>query len=311
MKLRFWLWVIPFAAVLSGLASCDSRAAASMPYDVDRQPDAVIVMARGEIDVAGGVMQVVSAAQGRLSGLAVSEGQRVHAGDILARLDSDSASLALSAAQASLEGARAEEQLMSSRRRFAARQFERVQQASLERATSQQALDEAREAMESSEAELSHSRSAREAAETAVRTAELALHIRVIRAPVAGRIVALSEAARSLGFIQEGTLMFTLLPDAPLIVRARIEEDFAPRIFTGMLAEVLTDSNPQQRYSARVLRVGGILRRQDSDGVPGERQDVRTMDCVLSLDAAHVLVGQRVLIRFLKMDRTAALGALR
>jgi multidrug resistance efflux pump len=196
---------------------------------------------------------------------------------------------------------------MRSRQRFAASQLERVRQASNDRATSQQTLDEAREAVAASDAELAHSASLRAAAQTTVRAAELALEMRTIRAPVAGRIVSLSEAGRALGFVQEGSQVFLLLPDAPLIVRARIEEEFASRIKVGMPAEVFTDSSPQRRFSARVTRLGGILRRQDSDTAPGDRQDVRAMDCVLSLDTTEVLVGQRVLVRF----PAAATGALR
>jgi multidrug resistance efflux pump len=190
--------------------------------------------------------------------------------------------------------------LAQSKRALAERQRLRIQQAHDEDAASPQALDEARDALATIDAELAGAQAAIEAARIHVRSAELELDLKTVRAPIAGRIAEQSMATRASLPVHEGTELYLLVPSAPRVVRAQIEEEFSDQVHVGMRAEIFTDSNQDRRYPAQVLRVGDILRGRDADPLSNERRDVRMMDCLLSVTAPELRVGQRVLIRFLR-----------
>ncbi|MEP7242583.1 MAG: HlyD family efflux transporter periplasmic adaptor subunit [Gammaproteobacteria bacterium] len=290
------------ALLVAAIGGCDRHADASVP-DKQRKAetsDVVLAMARGEVDIEGGVIHIVAPSDGRLVDVRAMEGQIVAAGETLALFDSRAAALGLASAHAQLDGAHAHTRLLQLKRHFAMRQGERVQQASDEHAASPQALDEAREILATLDAEVANSASAEEAALAGVHAAQLSLDTLTIRAPVGGRIVAQYAAGHPSEFVHQGAELLLLVPDAPLIVRALIDEDFTNLIHVGMPAAVATDSDPEHPHAAQVLRLGGILRRHDTDTSPDAKHDVQTMDCILSVRASDLLVGQRVLVRFLR-----------
>lgn len=285
--------------LLAAVSGCERRAAASIPMKEHKPEARIVAMARGEVDVYGGMVHVVAPSSGRLALMGVFEGQRVAKGQILASLDLRVPALTLAAARASLAEARAQMQLMESRWRYTQGQNARVRMAHDEHAVSAQVLDEAREGAVAAEAELARSKGAVEAALVEVQSAELALRMRVISAPETGLIAAVTAAGRTPGLVDEGTELFLLRPAAPLIVRAWLDEEFAVRVRPGMRAEVQMDSTRPRWFAARVLHLAGILRPQNEGLRADERQDVRSLECTLSIAASDALPGQRVLVRFL------------
>jgi len=278
---------------LATLTACSNSAA-----ETNAPPDA-IVMARGEVEVEGGLVRISAATDGIIETLPIEDGQHVATGDVLATLDHAAASLSLESAHASEDAAVATLHRLEAQLNYGKRQAARLAQAVSEDAASAQALDEAQATVAATTAEIANAHSALDAAQAAVRAAELTLSLRTLRAPVPGTLATRMSAACRGCAVHTDTALFVLIPDAPIVVRARIDEDFVDRVQPGMVAEVVPDSNPDRHYAAQVVRVGSLLRAADSDAPP-ERADVRTLDCELSVDASHLIVGQRVLVRFLR-----------
>lgn len=83
------------------------------------------------------------------------------------------------------------------------------------------------------------------------------------------------------------------------IVRAELAERVIETVRPGMVAEVVPEADEKQTYTGRVLRVGLVFepKRPRTDD-PQERVDERVVECVLSIDQQHLLLGQRVLVKF-------------
>jgi RND family efflux transporter MFP subunit len=284
---------VSLALALATLAACSDSAAQTNPA-----PDA-IAMARGEVEVEGGLVRISAATDGIIETLPVQDGEHVGPGDVLATLDHAAASLALDGAHASQDAALATLHRLEAQLDYGKRQAARLAEAVSEDAASPQALDEAQATVAATTAEIANARSAFDAAQAAVRAAELTLNLRTLRAPLPGTLATRTSAACRGCAVHTDTALFVLIPDAPIVVRARIDEDFVDRVQPGMVAEVVPDSNPDRHYAAQVVRVGSLLRGADGEAAP-ERADVRTLDCQLSVDASHLIVGQRVLVRFLR-----------
>ena len=63
----------------------------------------------------------------------------------------------------------------------------------------------------------------------------------------------------------------------------------------------LPEADPDKIYPGKVLRRAGVFgaRKLQSDD-PSERTDDRVVEVVVSADAAPFLIGQRVLVKFMK-----------
>jgi hypothetical protein len=63
---------------------------------------------------------------------------------------------------------------------------------------------------------------------------------------------------------------------------------------------VTLEADEQQRFKARVLRLGTVVGNRTAGDDPAERQDARVVECVLALEAQTLRIGQRVIVRFAK-----------
>jgi len=95
------------------------------------------------------------------------------------------------------------------------------------------------------------------------------------------------------------TPLFLFAPDAPRIVRAELEERFLGAVQPGQSAEIVLEAKPSHRRAGKVLRIGKVVGQRIPSDDPTERQDSRVVECVLALDDTDLLIGQRVIVRFL------------
>ncbi|MBS0657119.1 MAG: HlyD family efflux transporter periplasmic adaptor subunit [Verrucomicrobia bacterium] len=257
-------------------------------------------VARGRIDVEGGIVLLAAQRDGIVREVLVEEGDLVEAGQPLARQDDSSPRLALEIAEA--EAA----QLLVAQRPAALRAaVARREQVRLERLQAGGATTELQAQQGRDQAELAAAEAASLAAQHRVAVARVAaaryeVEQRTIRAPFGGRVVRRlvkpGEGASTLNV----TPLFWLIPEPGRIVRAELEERFVGRVAPGQSAEIVFETDEARRLRARVLRVGAIYgpRRPHPDD-PSERTDARVVECVLSVEEPALLVGQRVLVRFL------------
>ena len=283
------LLVLPFA-----LAACSGRQAA---------PAAAVpsyaAMARGVVDVEGGLLRLMPRRNGVVATVPVTEGAVVRRGQLLLTLDSRAAELGVTMARAELDQTHARADELAARLPAAQTRAERLAAAAQADAASQQDSADAASTLASLRAEIGAARASVALARARLAQAQHELDMRSLRAPVAGIIVRRYVQPGETVGAQAAQPLFELQPQRPLIVRAELNESFIDRVQPGMRAEVVLDAGGGHIWPAHVLRLGlvyGPTRLGPQHDQPADAHDV---DCVLALDAAGLHVGQRVLVKFI------------
>jgi len=203
---------------------------------------------------------IASKATGRLEWLGVTEGSRVKAGEVIARLDArdvlalaQSADAAVAAARASLAQAQAEEwdaaTALGRNRDLLAKGF-----------VSQAAVDAAKARADRATAGVANARASIAVAEANARNAQVAVDYTAIRAPFDGVIVSksanvgdmvtpFSSAADSKGAV------VSMADMATLEVEADVSESSLAKIRVGQPCEITLDALPDTRFRGRVSRM--------------------------------------------------------
>lgn len=293
------LGLLLFFSLGAGLAALLSPAAGESDAAAILSQSPVIAVGRGRVEVDGGLSRVLAARDGIVREVRVTEGQPVKAGDVLAVLDERAADFAVQAAVAEQAEAQARLSAAQARRDGQARQVERLRRAAKAQAITPQALDEAEATLAAGTADVRLTEAAVAAATTRLGIARFELDQRQIRAALDGEVVRRAVKRGDTVLAAALTEMFVILPDAPLVVRAEIQEQFVRQIRAGLEAEIVSESDERVTTVGRVLRVGQFLDTRRSNENVAERVDVRVADCIVSMDASDAfLVGQRVYVRF-------------
>ena len=293
--------VVAITASLAGVA--DRHPAGAPPADAPGARDgrSAVAVARGIVDVEGGIVQLAASRDGVVQEVIVEEGEKVRAGQPLAVLDDRAARLSLAVATAELSQAEAAIAPIEVREAAAAREYERLLPLARTEAVSRKALDQAGDALRLARSELAAQRAAVETARARRAAAEHEIAQRTVRAPSDGVIVRrLARAGDGVSTLNVTTL-FWLAPSTPPIVRAEIEESFADRVRPGMAAEIAAESDESRVFPARVVRVGRAFGpRRVTVHDPRDRADVRVLEVILGAGDVppDVPLGQRVIVRF-------------
>lgn len=260
-------------------------------------------VARGRIDIEGGLLYLTAAREGQLTTVAVHEGDRVQAGQLLATLDSEPAQFAQDAARAEQTQAQAQWKLLGVKLAAARQRAQRLGAAQAAGAGDGQSADDARELVAQLTAEQQSARAARDLAGQKLAQAGYELGLRRLSAPVAGEVIHVAAQVGASVGPTTGPL-FTLLPAKPRIVRAELNESFVDTVRPGTPARVSINDDGASTMAAHVLRVGKVYGPATLENDPQIRANARTVECVLAFDpsasaqAQHLRIGQRVLVRF-------------
>lgn len=274
--------------------------AKTTPVQPATSPYAAI--ADGKADVEGGIIQVAARTAGIVSEVDVKEGDDVTKGEVLARQEDDAQRLAVDTAEANLKQAQAQIALTEVQLATAQREYERLKPLSENRFVSGQALDQAQDLIRNANATLEAQRAAVAVSQTQLDQARYALEQTVIRAPANGRIVRRYANPGTGASTLNVTPMFDLEPAGQRIVRAEVSESAEPYVAVGQSVQLVSEADQTKVYAGKVLRIAPVFgaRKLQSDD-PSERTDDRVVETVVSADAAPFLIGQRVLVKFLKV----------
>lgn len=301
-----WMRIHPIAStvavlllVLALLATLDAPPADSGPVPVSPY----VAVARGRVDVEGGVIQLAAQRDGVVKTVAVEEGDPVRKGQALAVLEDQQARLNVTLAENELAAAAAQAAQFQVERETAMREEKRLEDLLKDNAVARAEWERSRDQVQLAGARLKSAQAMHAAARSRVRIAEHEVELRTVRAPFDGRIVRRQVRPGDGVSTLNVTPLFWFAPQTPRIVRAELEDRFVAAIVPGMSAEVVLETDGSRTYAARVTRVGILLgpKRPVTDD-SYERADVRVVECVLSLESAaqNLLLGQRVLVRFNK-----------
>jgi RND family efflux transporter MFP subunit len=285
------------------LAACSRSADA--PTSATAQPaTAYAAVARGKVDIEGGLLNLAMPREGTLATVAVHEGDHVKQGQLLAALDTEPARLAVEAAQAQLEQAQAQLKLLGIKQAAAKQRAQRLVAAAAAGAGDGQSADDAREAAAQVDADRQSAHAALSMASQKLDEARYELKQRSLLAPFDADVVQVSAQPGASVSPASGPL-FTLLPQKPRIVRAELNDSFVGVIRPGMPAAVVADSDGGHvRWNAHVLRIGQVYGPATLENDPQVRANARTVECVLAFDqpdsaqTRDLRIGQRVMVRF-------------
>lgn len=295
---RFLLMVL----IAPAIATC-SRGTADSTAVSAAYPSPYVAVARGRVDVEGGLLNLAMPAEGILTEVDVHEGDLVRQGQTLAVVDSTAARIQVGMAQARFEQARIQQQQLESRMAPAKIRAQRLTQAAAAGAGDDQSADDARAAVSQLAADMASARAAARVARADVEQARYLLGRQTLLAPVDAQVVKVATQ-KGMSVSPQGGAVFTLLPSRPYIVRAELNETFVAAVRAGMTAQVSSDDGSTLLGTAHVLRVGSIVGPATLQDDANARTGERSVECILALDDTPGLrVGQKVLVHFLDKSK--------
>ena len=285
------------AKAKKALEAKQAAAAAPSPY---------IAVANGKADVEGGIIQVAARTSGVVREVLVREGEDVRKGQVLARLEDDEPRLAAQSARAELNQARAQMELLRVQVSSAQREERRLEKLASANWVAGQKLDEARDAVRQAQANIDAQAAQIATAEAKLAQARYNQELTVIRAPVDGKVVRRYANPGAGASTLNVSNMFDLEPKAARIVRAEISEGALPNVVLGQSVQMSPEADPGKAYAGRVIRQAPVFgaRKLQSDD-PTDRSDERVVEVVVSADGAPFLIGQRVLVKFMRGQQQA------
>jgi HlyD family secretion protein len=278
----------------AGEAKANTTAAAAVtPY---------VAVASGKADVDGGIIQVAARTQGIVRNVYVQEGDAVTRGQVLARQEDDAPRLAVGTAEAAMAQAKSQTDLTQTQLSAAQREVNRLQPLLASHWVSSQQVDQAEDAVRNANATLAAQRAMVAVTSTQLNQARYTLDQTVIRAPTDGRIVRRYANPGVGASTLNVTPMFDLEPAGQRIVRAEVSEGDEPFVRIGGSVMLVPEADQSKSYPGKVMRIAPVFgeRKLQSDD-PSQRTDDRVVEVVVSANSAPFLIGQRVLVKFMKV----------
>jgi membrane fusion protein, macrolide-specific efflux system len=284
-------------ALTALLSACGKSAAEHPPAPATAQ--SFVAIARGKVDVEGGIVHIAASRDGIVAKLPGAVGDAVKEGDALVVLDAAQAKMGVDMARAELAQAEAQRALSRAKLPGMKQRAARVSEASQAGAATGQAADDARQALAELAAEIAVADAGIEASRQKIKQAEYEPQVRSLRTPVAGRLVARNVHVGDVVSAQGVQSLVEVLPDGPRIVRAELNEGFVAKVKVGMSAQVYSEVDSAKVWPARVVRIGEIFGHSKLSEEGQESVDARDVECILDLPESDLRVGQRVQVRFL------------
>jgi RND family efflux transporter MFP subunit len=268
-------------------------------------PSPFATIANGKVDIEGGVIEVASRRFGVIKDVLVHEGDGVRKGQVLARLEDQDSILAINSARAALAQSRSQLVLTEVNVRTAQREYERLTKLSSSNAVAVQQLDQARDAVATAQAQLGIQQSAIQSAQAQLAQAEYNEELTNIRAPMDGKIIRRYANPGVGASTLNVSNMFDLEPALPHIIRAEIVESAIPDVHVGQEAQIIPEIDSSKVWTGHVVRIAATFgsRKLKSDSA-NEASDERVVEVVISADDTPFLIGQRVMVKFMKAAKT-------
>ncbi|MCR5874863.1 HlyD family efflux transporter periplasmic adaptor subunit [Phenylobacterium sp. J426] len=309
LRNRF-VWIAVLVLVLGGggfmfvSGQAKARKAAEAKAAAEVKPSPYAAVANGKADVEGGIIQVAARRAGVVRDVLAQEGDDVVKGQILARLEDDEPRLQSERAAAEVRQARAALALLEVQLSSAQREERRMQGLAPSNFVAAQKLDQARDAVREAQAKIMAQQAVVATAEARLNEARYDQELSIIRAPADGRIVRRYANPGAGASTLNVSNMFDLEPRAGRIVRAEIAEGALPFVSVGQSVTMSPESDPTKTFDGKVLRRAAVFgaRKLQSDD-PNERTDDRVVEVVVDSSGAPFLIGQRVLVKFVRQQQ--------
>jgi RND family efflux transporter MFP subunit len=249
----------PAEPLSSGVAAAAEAAPPASPSPA-AAPVASILDASGYV-VARRQATVSAKITGKVAAVLIEEGQRVEAGEIIARLDDANARAQVAQAAAQVEQQRAN--VTAARVAFdnAGPTFDRNRAQFAAAFISAQLFDEAKASYDAAQANLDVATRALAVAEASLAATQRNLDDTVVRAPFAGIVTVkaaqegemVSPISAGGGFTRTG--IGTIVDMDSLEVEVDVSESFISRVRAGQAVSVTLNAYPDRRLAGRVIAI--------------------------------------------------------
>lgn len=294
--------ILTAASLLLAACSDNTSTSASTQAATGTQQESSrkIAVARGTVDVEGGLINLSSSTDGVVRALNVREGESVTKGQSLLTLSTATETAAVAVAESEWKLAQERRQASLAKLPELRRAASRLEQAARAGAVQTQLSDTAQQQLKDAEADARIAQAEVDVALQRLNQAKALLAQRSITAPEAGEIISIH--AQPGAAISANTPAMLLLPARPLIVRAELNAAYVGNIVPGMQASITSDmdsdSDSNALPQARVIRVSPVY-RQGRLQEEAQRGPVRVVECILEFEEpANVRVGQNVRVNF-------------
>ena len=288
------------ALLLTACGKSGAGATAAVPLA------AFATIANGKVDIEGGVVEIAARRFGVIKDVLVHEGDVVKKGQVLARQEDQDSILAIDSARAALLQAQSQLVLIQVNIRTAEREFERLKKLTITNSIAMQQLDQAGDNVATAQAQFGIQQAAIQTARAQLAQAQYNEELTNIRAPMDGKIIRRYANPGAGASTLNVSNMFDLEPVLPHIVRAEIVESAVPDVHVGQEAQIVPEADPGRVSTGHVIRIAATFgaRKLKSDAA-NEASDERVVEVVVSADDAPFLIGQRVLVKFMKPGQSA------
>lgn len=294
--------ILTAASLLLAACSDNTSTSASTQAATGTQQESSrkIAVARGTVDVEGGLINLSSSTDGVVRALNVREGESVTKDQSLLTLSTATETAAVAVAESEWKLAQERRQASLAKLPELRRAASRLEQAARAGAVQTQLSDTAQQQLKDAEADARIAQAEVDVALQRLNQAKALLAQRSITAPEAGEIISIH--AQPGAAISANTPAMLLLPARPLIVRAELNAAYVGNIAPGMQASITSDmdsdSDSNALPQARVIRVSPVY-RQGRLQEEAQRGPVRVVECILEFEEpANVRVGQNVRVNF-------------
>jgi len=244
-----WYWLAPRATTVQ-----------TTPIVTTYPSQQFVVLNSSGYVVAQRKAAIASKASGRLEWLGVTEGSRVKAGDVIARLDARDVAAQFDSAAANVKVALAAIEQAEAENRDAAASLSRTQDLLKQKFVSQSALDTAKARAERAAAAVASAKASLAVAQANTRNAQVAVDYTQIRAPFDGIILSKSANVGDLvtpfsSAVDSKGAVVTMADMSTLEVEADVSESSLSKISVGQPAEITLDALPDARFRGAVARI--------------------------------------------------------
>lgn len=311
LRNRF-VWIVVLVLVLGGggfvfmQGQAKAKKAEEAKAAANVKPSPYAAIANGKADVEGGLIQVAARRAGVIREVLAQEGDMVTKNQVLARLEDDEPRLAAARAEAEVRQARAALALLQVQLSAAQREQRRMEGLAPSNFVAAQKLDQSRDMVREAEARIMAQQALVATAQARFNEARYDQELSVIRAPADGRIVRRYANPGAGASTLNVSNMFDLEPGSGRIVRAEIPEGSLSVVNVGQAVQMSPESDPTKVYTGKVLRRAAVFgaRKLQSDD-PNEKADDRVVEVVVDSTGAPFLIGQRVLVKFVRGTQQA------
>lgn len=299
-NLWVWLLIIVVMAVIANTylnrASEQEEGVTLAPTLAPSSPYALSQNA--VVEVEGGIVQVSANRTGTIKEVLVAEGDQVTEGQLLALQEDRDDRIALRMAEIAIETEVLKQDRTALDRDIARRNVERAMIQREQDAISQQQLETQQDNLTKIELSMATNGNSMERAQTQLETARFNLSQRRVISPVDGRILTAAVTAGAGVSAENISTAFSIIPDAPKRLRAKVREDDIDSIYVGQIVDFAANNRSKDRRRGVVTQIGAVFSAAETGG----RAQVNTVDVVIEAEAIPFRLGKTVLVQFRKPD---------